>query len=268
MNAWAMLPLRPASISASSSASGHTADLMLNDYAGIVWKSAGGAASVIIAVDLGAEKSVDAALFFGCTGASLDWTLKVESATNASFTTGVTTLADGIPFLAGERFPTHGRGVGFWQSEAAVTARRYWRFTIASLSSAQVSVARLALGARLQLGRNFAFGGGQGVRDLGSADFSAQGVLVRRRAARLRTLGVTFPSVYRDEVEQKVQPLIEMAAGQEPVVIVTDPEEGPERQRNCWFGLLFGELGTVRRNAAGWEWRVGLVDLVPIPKQA
>ncbi len=265
VNAWGMLPL-VAAMTASNTAAGYDAAYMMNDHAGVVWKSGTGLSSVSFVADLGAAQVLDAALFFGCTGASTGWTLTVESADNAAFSVNQATLASGIPFLAGSIFPTHGRGVGYWQAGTTPTARRYWRFTIGNLSGAEVTVARLAIGRRMTLERNFAFGGAWGVRDLGSVNWSAQAVLLRRRAAKLRTLGLTFPSVTEDEVAQKVQPLIEIAAGQEPIVIVTNPIADAQRQVRCWIGILTGELGTIWRTAAGWEWRANLIDIIPIPK--
>lgn len=264
-NAWALRPLPLPSITASSTAAGHLASHVANDFAGVVWKSAGGASSVTLTLDMGAATAIDAALFFGCTGAAEGWTLTVQSADDSGFGTNLTTHASAVPFLAGAAFPTHGRGVGYWTAASVPTARRYWRFTIGSLANAQVTIARLAIGRRLTLERNFAFGGGWGVRDLGKVDFSRMGVRVRQRGAKLRTLGLSFPNVYKDEVEEKVQPLVEQVAGQEPIVLVTDPEDHAQRQRRCWFGHLTGELGTVWRTAAGWEWRANLIDLIPVP---
>lgn len=265
-NAWVMRALPMPGLSAGSTATGYQASHMANDHAGVVWKSAGGAASVTITVDMGSPVAVDAALFFGCTSAGGAWTLTVQSADDAAMTVNAATLANGIAFLAGAALPTHGRGVGYWSATAAVTARRWWRFTIGNLASAQVTVARLVLGRKMTLERNFAFGGGWGVRDLGMVDFSPAGVRIRRRAAKLRMVGLTFPAVRKDEAEAKVQPLVELVAGQEPIVLVTDPDPHAHRQQRCWYGHLVGELGTVWRSAAAWEWRANLIDLIPIPK--
>jgi hypothetical protein len=233
---------------------------------GVVWKTAAGPTTISLDIDLGSAQEVDAALLFGCTGATAAWTLRVRGADDAGFTTNVYVSAV-VPFLAGSEMPTHGRGVGWWTKDDGAISRRYWRFTIAGvLASEQVTVGRVAIGKRNILERNFAFGGGWGIRDLGRVEWSPYGVMLRRRAARLRALGITFPNVRKDEVEQKVQPLIEMNAGQEPIVLVTDPAPDPQRQKRSWFGPIVGELGTVWRAATGWEWRVNLVDLVPIPK--
>ncbi|HVJ01922.1 MAG TPA: hypothetical protein VM662_07035 [Sphingomonas sp.] len=267
-NAFVMRPLPFTPSMSSGTAVGYLASAVANDYAGVVWKSLGGQSQVSVEVDLGSDQSIDTALFFGCTDASTAWTMGVQSATNAAFNTGLVTHAAGIPFLAGSVFPSHGRGVGYWAGDVGLPARRYWRFLIQSLSNAPVTIARLAVGRRMTLERNFAFGGAFGVRDLGSVGWSPTGVLIRRRAAKLRTLGLSFPAVRKDEAEQKVQPLLELVAGQEPIVLVTDPATDSLRQQRCYLGNLTGELGTIWRTAAGWEWRANLIDLIPIPKSA
>jgi hypothetical protein len=265
--AWAVRPLT-GTMTASATAAGYDPSYVLNDYLGVVWKSPTGAASRTLTIDLGAGNAAgpDAALFFGCTGAVTAWTLAVDAADSADFATNYWSAGAAAQFLAGTTMPTHGRGVGYWTAASAPPARRYWRFTFASLASAAVTVGRLVLGTRLILERNFGFGAALGVRDFGSFDFSIQGVPLRRRAAKLRTLGVTFSWVRKDEIIAKVQPLLEMCAGQEPVALVSDPTADADRQLRCWFGPMVGDMGAIWRNAAAWEWRVSMIDLVAIPK--
>lgn len=262
--AWVLQPLALPHLSASATAPGSSIVLATNDYAGVVYRSPGGADAVTITIDMERTEAVDAALFFGCSGAEPGWLLSVESADDGAFAVNAALLATGIPFLAGVEMPSHGRGVGYWESSAPVTPRRWWRFTIYALGGAAVVIARIAIGRKLTLERNFAFGVGWGVRDFGTVDYSPRGVRMRRRAAKLRTLGLTFPAVTKDEVESKVQPLIEAVGGQAPIVIVTDPAPHAMRQRRCWIGTMTGELGTVWRSATGWEWRAALIDLIPI----
>lgn len=264
-NGWAMRPMVPAALEVTSEAAGYSRDYMLNDHMGVVWKTATGSASHAIKADLGSAQVVDAALFFGCTGAQAGWTLSVNAANSSDMVTDAWSGGT-VSFLAGSEFPTHGRGVGYWEAATTPPARRYWRFEVLGLASAALTVARLAIGTRLTLERNFVFGGAWGVRDLGRTDFSPQGVLLRRQAAKLRTLGLSFPHVRKDEAEGKVQPLIELRGSQHPIVLVTDPAANAMRQRRCWFGVLASELGTIWRAPNAWEWRNNLVDLVPIPK--
>ncbi len=269
-NAVAWRPLN-GTMTASATAAGYDPSYVLNDFSGIVWNSGAGAATRTLTIDLGAGYASlpipDAAMFLGCTGATTAWTLTVEAANSADFLTALWSGGT-AQFLAGATMPTHGRGVGLWIAPTAPPARRYWRFTFGSLSSAAVTVARLLLGTRLVLARNFQFGAAFGVRDLGSVEFSAAGVLLRRRAAKQRTLGFTFPNVQKDEVEALVQPLIELCAGQEVIALVTDPAAHANRQIRCWGGWMTGDMGTIWRAAHAWVWGVKLIDMIQIPKAA
>lgn len=257
-------------MSASNTAAGHEAAYVLNDYAGVVWKTDTGAASRTLTIDLGASgaKACDSALFLGCTGATTSWTITVEAANSADFATNYWTDGAAVPFLAGANMPTHGRGAGLWLAATTPPSRRYWRFTFGSLSNAAVTVARLMLGVRIALEINFEFGGSFGIRDLGKLDFSPQAALLRRRGAKMRTLSIRFPTVRKDEVLAKVQPLVEMLGAQETFALVTDPASSADRQQACWGGWLMGDLGTIQRAAHGWVWPVGMLDMIPIPKAA
>jgi hypothetical protein len=260
-------PLAIAAASADSSAAGHLPAYAVNDHAGIVWKSFGGASADALNLDLGAgnAKAIDLALFFGCTGATTSWQLSV-AALNDDLS--VAWASASAQFLAGSTPPSHGRGVGYWRADPASPppAKRHWRFTFSNLGGAQVTIARAAIGQAIALERNFAFGAAFGVRDLGRVEFSPMAALLRRRAARLRVLGLSFPAVRKDEAEGKIQPLLELSAGQEPIALVTDPDAHALRQQRCWMGWLEGELGTVWPRPSGFEWRANLVDMIPIPK--
>lgn len=262
------LPVPIVGANASSAAAGFDPGNVANDHMGVVWKSAGGTSFVSLILDLGAPRVVDTVAMFGCTGAQPGWEWEVHSSDDAAFTSGVTIHATALDFLAGQALPTHGRGVALWMAANPPAPKRYWRFAIGNLANAAVTIARIALGQRITLARNFAFGGAFGVRDLGSVNFSPSGVRLLRQASKLRTVGITFPAVTKEEAEAKVQPLVEQAAGQLPIVLVTDPDAHPLRQRRCWFGQLTGELGTIWRSAQSWEWRASLIDLVPIPAGA
>lgn len=261
MNGWAMRPLPFTPLSANS-ADGFEPEAAANDYMGVVWKGNG---SPYYTFDLGSAQDVDAILLFGCTGATSDFRLRVMAASNSGMSSDLYDSGH-LPFLAGADFPTHGRGVAWWTKEDGALSRRYWSIQISSLlGDIQPVIARIAIGKRLDLDRNFGFGAGFGVRDLGAVDFGPHANLIRRHGAGLRTVGLTYPSLHKDEVEEKVQPLIELARGTRPIALVTDPEEHPLRQRRAYFGFMTGDLGTVWRTAAAWEWQASMIDLVPIP---
>ncbi|ARR54549.1 hypothetical protein HY78_14475 [Rhizorhabdus wittichii DC-6] len=260
-------PADIASVTASSSAAGKDPSYVGNDYMGVVWQSAAGAGASLT-VDTGADIEADTALLFGCDGATSAMTLQLLASTAAQgpgfapagWTGGV------LPFLAGSEMPVNGRGVALWQAPegAGPPASRYWRFAIGGLSGGQATVARVVLGKRIRLARNFAFGTSFGVRDTGSIDFSRLGVMLRKRGAKLRTLGLSFQSIHRDECEQAVQPLIEEIGNTDCVAIVTDPAEHAMRQRRAYYGPFYGDYsnGLIWRKADQFQAQANLVSLI------
>lgn len=263
-NAIVVKPLAFASITASSTAAGYDAAYMGNDHIGVVWKSAAGAATRTITVDMGADIEIDTALMLGCTGATADWTLKVEAATAAQGSSfpGGSWVGDTLPFLAGSVMPASGRGKALWLAPASPPpASRYWRFTIGGLASAAATVARLVIGRKIQLDLNVVYGASFGVRDLGSMDFSRRGVLLRQAGKKLRMVNVTYPAATRAEVEAYVHPLLEEVGNTAPIGFILDPDADDQRQNRIWFGPMIGDLGTIWANVTGFEWRANIVDL-------
>jgi len=257
-NALILKPLPLTGATASSTMPGHDPAYVGNDFMGVVWRSAA-AASTDLVVDLGRDQTIDTALLLGCSGATAAMTLEVATATSAAGS--VFAAAAAQPFLAGSEMPTSGRGIAFWQAAAPIVAR-YVRFRIGGLGGAQAVVARVAVGAAIRLGRNFSTGSQFGVRDLGKADFSRHGVLLRNRGAKLRTIGLSFQSIDKPEVEAAVHPLLEQVGNTEVIAMVTDPAADPMRQRRIYFGPLVGDLGTALRKANFYQAQANLVSLV------
>lgn len=265
-NALIVKPLDIASVTASGTASGYSASYVANDHMGIVWKSDVGA-SKTITLDMGADVSADTALLLGCDGATSGWTLKVEANTAAHGSSFASPEWAGstLPFLAGAEMPVSGRGIALWQAPAGAgpAASRYWRFTIAGMGAGgQATVARIVLGADLGLERNFSYGGGQGVRDLGGVEFSRRAAMLRRTGGKLRTLSITLNSIYQDELEASVLPLLERIGNSEMLAIVLDPAAHAMRQRRCYYGPLTGDLLAIRRTANGYTAGLNMVSLV------
>lgn len=264
-NAILVEPLPLAAVTASSTAAGHDPAYVGNDHMGVVWKSASGASSRSLVIDLGADTAFDAIALFGMTGAQSGWTLKVEAATAAQGSSfpGGSWSGTTDPLLAGSAMPTSKRGKALWRAPAVSPPppSRYIRLTFGSLSSAAVTVARVVIGEAIQLDRNFQFGAAFGVRDLGSVDFSTRGVLLRRRGAKLRPVGLTFGAVYRDEVEGVVRPLIERIGNTECMALVTNPDAHEQRQNRMYFGPMIGDVGYIHRSAGRFEWRANVIGM-------
>ena len=261
-NALLLEPLAMPSITASNTASGYSAGNVGNDFMGLVWKSDAGAAARNIVIDLGADKPVDTIALFGLFGAQPGWQLSVDLATSAqgafggSFTSGPTES-----LLAGSAMPVSELGRALYRFVSPPPVSRYVRLNFSSLGSAAVQVSRAVICSAIQLDRNYQFGAAYGVRPLGTVDFSARGVLLRRRGKKLRGVGITFGSIYKDEVEEKVQPLLERIGNDEPLCIVTDPDADAQRQNRMWLGFLTGNLGTVHARPGGFRADFNLVAI-------
>lgn len=243
-----------------------------NDHAGVIWRSGlarDATPAIVLGLDLGKDIAVDTIMVFGITGSGPDALVRVRarSAAAGDFE-GPGYDGPLQPLFAGSEMPASGRQVAIIDVGATLASgslNRRIRLEFAFGDAARfIQIGRVAIGKRLTLDRNFAFGAGFGLRDLGAVDFSSGGGLLRRRAPKLRTVGLTFANAYRDEVEAKVQPLIERAGGQEAIALCVDPEPHPMRSRRCYFGPITGDLGTVQRSAQAWEWRAALIDLFPV----
>lgn len=258
--------LEPAAIvlaRCSTAADGYRASNTAEDPPGIVWRSRTGSASQWLVLDLGADVAVDTIVLTGLRGALAGWQWSIDLATQAQGAfTGAFWAGDDEDLLAGTAMPTSGLGKALWLAPAGAPAMaRYVRITFSSLADAAVEVARVCAGARLQLARNFRFGAAFGVRPLGKVDFTRRGVFSRLRGVKLRGVGISFGHVYRDEVEEQVQPLQERSGNDTTLVIVTDPDAHAQRQNRIYFGFLTGDLGVILARPGGYQCDFNLVAL-------
>lgn len=264
-NATILKPKPYTVLGASSTLTGYSAQNIANDMMGVVWKTAA-AISDYVVIDLGADTAVDTLVLLGLTGAQAGWTVRVDAATQAQgsgFGAGAFYQYASVTLLAGTTMPSSGRGRCYWEAPAGgPAAARYWRIWLNDPSgTAGKTLARLVIGTRIRPARNFDFGAVFGVRDTGSADFSRRGVLLRTRGMKLRSVGLSFNSLYRDEVEGFIHPLIEKVGGTGPIALILDPDAHAQRQNRIWFGPLVGDLGTVWAKPNGFSWQASLIDL-------
>lgn len=232
---------------------------LLNDYAGVIAQATCGIGTnnqAQITVDFGSDTSIDTLLVFGVELFPSGGQLIIDYATAAqgAFTGSYATDTSGVPY-AGSAAMTSGKGVSWWMLNTPVTAR-YVRISYQAGSGvidAAVRLSRLVIGKRIQPGRNFSYGAGFGVKDLGSLDFSRRGVLQRARGAKMRTVSLTFSSLYKDEAEGTMRPLLEQVGTTEMVAMCTDPAVHAQRQNRCSFGAFVGDVIVKWSNAATWE---------------
>lgn len=264
-NALLLEPATLESVVSSSTATGRRATNVARDPMGLVWRSATGSASQWLRIDLGADVPIDTILLLGLGGTAtlgdIEWTVDLATDAQGAFT-GSYWAGDTGSLLAGEAMPQSGKGKALWLAPAGAPATaRHVRIMFNSLSNASIEVARAVICQRIQLERNFRFGAALGVRPLGEVDFSARGVLLRRRGAKLRGIGISFPHVRRDEIEEKVQPLQERVGNDVAIAIVTDPDAHEQRQKRIYFGFLTGDIGAVWARPGGFQAEFNLVAL-------
>lgn len=262
-NAVIVEPASLAGVTSSTTAEGYRASNVGRDEPGIVWRSRTGSASQVLTIDLGADTPLDTIVLTGLRGAQASWQWAIDLATAAQGAfTGSFWAGSAADLLAGSAMPSSGLGKAFWQAPGgAPAAARYVRLTFSVLANAAVEVSRVVIGTRLQLARNFRFGAAFGVRPLGKVDFTRRGVFQRQRGVKLRGLGISFGHVYRDEVEEQVQPLLERNGNDTALVIVTDPDAHAQRQNRIYFGFLTGDLGTILARPGGYQVDFNLVAL-------
>jgi hypothetical protein len=255
-NAWIIPPVG-FTASSPNTALGVPGNLAL-DYAGIIWRSTV-TGLPYLRIDLGADTVIDTIAIFGLAGGIATATLQIYGSTAAEGAAARARASGTMPLLAGSEMPTSGLGVAL-AALPAWPAVRYIDIEF-GLAASYIQVSRVVIAKRFAPERNFSYGGTIGVRDLGSLDFSPRGVIIRRRAKKLRTASITFSALYRDEVEGITQPLLERIGNTEMIALFSDPSEDPMRQRRGFFGNLVGDLSQARRNAVGWETKVNIVSI-------
>lgn len=251
-------------VSGLGTAAGFPPESMNNDYAGVIWRSGGGVATGYLQLDFGVNVHIDRLMLFGLSGFPANATVKIYSSTAAQGATYAGWVSSALPLYAGSNRLPNGRGVSYVRmtETGGPPPSRYWRIEFGALANAVVDIGRLVLGKAYVPQRNFSFGGAFGIRDFSKVDFSARGALLRtRRPRKLRTVGISLPMAYRDEIEAVVQPMLESVGTDGPIALITDPDANAMRERRCYFGLLQGDLGSVWRNAKAWEWRADMVSL-------
>jgi len=247
MNGFLLRPEAIARATCSTAAESYRASNVGDDRMGLVWQSEATGSTQWLVLDLGEDLPVNTITLHGLTGAQDTWQWAVELATDAQGAfTGSYWAGSAEDLLAGAAMPVSGRGRAVWLApDDAPASVRYVRLAFSALSDAAVEIGRVCIGQRITLGRNFTYGAVKSIRPLGSVGFSTRGVLLRRRGAKLRGVGVSCDAVTRAEVEASVMPLYERVGNDEAVVLCLDPDADDQLQNRIWLGFLQGDLGSV-----------------------
>lgn len=260
-NAFLLAPMRISDFRVDGSLTMGDPSYLANDYVGVVCRvqcdNPGNGAA--LRFDLGSNQSVDTFMLFGLTDFPAEGTVIISYAVSAAPETFIA-VATQPPYAGGPR--TDGLGVLLCLAAAPVTAR-WIQFTFLAPSSGfAVKCSRAVIGTRFQPAIGFEYGAEFGVKDLGSLDVNARGVLLRHRGKKLRTLSLNFPSLSREEAESKAQKMLEQLGNSECVALCTNTAPEFERMNRCYYGPLIGDLGRTWVSARGHEVRINLLGLM------
>ncbi|NLS25702.1 hypothetical protein S2M10_06720 [Sphingomonas sp. S2M10] len=236
-----------------------------NDYAGVTVTLAcdGLDNAALLIFDLGADTPIDTVMVFGVSGfpqSGGQFWVQMATAAEGPFTSTYTNELGSA--YAGAILPTSGLGVSMLYKSSPNTARYVRLRWLAPSSGQSIRIARVVVGARFQPAINFEYGAQFGVRDLGSLDVNARGVLLRHRGKKLRTVSINFPALTRQEAEGVAQKMLEQVGNTECIALCTDPAADAERQSRCYFGPLVGDLGRTWATAAGHKVPVNLLGIL------
>jgi len=246
-NGFLLKPLDLELVTCSTAATSYRASNVNDDRMGLVWRSLASGSTQSLVIDLGADTELDTITLHGLTDAEATWQWAVELATAAQGKfTGSYWSGSAADLLAGATMPVSNKGRAMWQAPGGAPASaRYVRLAFSVLADAAIEVGRVVIGQRVTLGRNFTYGAAMGIRPLGSTAFSARGVLLRRRGARMRGVGVSVDAATRSEAETLIMPLLERVGNDETVCLCIDPTADAELQNRIWLGFLQGDLGSI-----------------------
>jgi len=257
-NAILVEPLALAAVTADSSAAGTEPAALADDMIGVVHRGTG-TPTAWVEVDLGSSRAVDFAAFLATEGAATGQRVRAAD-TQADLTAAPTFDSGVVDFAAGAQAGAFGRVHSWWETSPAQSFR-WWRFDINGLTE-PFAAGRLVLGRRTAFARNFSFGGGPGVRDLGRMEMSTHGALDRRRGAQARLLAIAWEALTRAEVETTLMPMLESLGRTELLLVVTDPAPHDRRARRMFFGFIAEDIETVQRHFDIWAWRTRLTSMI------
>ena len=226
-----------------ASAPGTSAAYVANDFMGMVYAGAVADAPIGVRLDFGAPVIADTVGVLGVLCSATAGAVMVFAGNDPTMATN-SFSADLSP--VGE--VRDGKGLhNIAAPIGAVGPYRYWLVRVAGPAGVAPMMARVLIGARYQPATNFSWGVGRGVNDLGEVSHSPRGATLRRRARKLRTLGLSWQFLTEAEAEGQALPLLEEVGNTEYVLACLNPDAHPQRSRRMYYGPLQGDLSLTWR---------------------
>lgn len=239
---------------------GTSSVFLANDFMGMVYRNSDSISSLGARLDLGTAKVVDTIALLRVITLGAAASVVVFAGDDPTFATygfsadispaaGELAMAGGYYNLVGAFSP--------------VGPYRYWYVQVwgqAGVITAEL--ARVVIGNRVQPSRNFSFGVARGVEDLGEVDHSPRGATLRRRARKLRALGLSWQFISQAEAEGFALPLLEEVGNTEYLLACLDPAAHVQRTRRMYFGNLKGDLSLTWRAHDLFEKRLQMQSVI------
>lgn len=274
-NALLLAPLPIATITADSSLNASFApEYLMNEYMGVRWASAN-LANSWLQVDLGTSPAVDTISFLATSQLGTAETVRIRAAATAANTTTSARLIDITQPIAGLYDFARVSPNNSYPNDSTfnlnlnslhlipLTTARFWRFDFATPTFIRFAAGRLVMGRRINLARNFTYGGlGRGVRDMASVEYTRGGGVLTTPGVKLRTLDMQWQSLSLAETESAILPLIEAAGGSGRLMICVDPDVNLYRSTRIYYGTLQAEQSVAIRAYDAYVWRAQLTSVV------
>lgn len=223
--------VRPGSLTGSSALATLPVANLQTQRLGQLWRGQPGVTSAWLVADFGAAKSIGAVLLAGTNlSPAATWRIRLSSsdATGAAgdvLDSGTVAAGVDVRFrlallvLATDR------------------AGRYLRLDLADATLPWLEAGRLAALALWRPRRNFAFGLQRGRIDASKLAKSETGDLFALPGGQQRTLALSLPQIYTDELLADVEDLIRSAGRHDDILVCLDPASS-----NLGFESIWGTL--------------------------
>lgn len=241
-------------------AAGAGAENLQNDFMGMVARSSAVNQLWQARLDLGTAQAIDTIAGVNVVAGSSASAWTVSGSNDATFATSG--YNSGSMALPADELGNGAARRNLMHLIPTAQTFRYWLITVSAAAGVQTEVARALVGTRVQPGRNFGFGVSRGVEDLGDVEFAPGGAILRRRARRLRTLGLSWGFVTQAEAEAAALPFLETVGTTEFVLASLDPDPNPQRSRRVYYGPLQGNPDIIWRAPNVFEKRLQLKSVI------
>lgn len=237
---FAVLPLSLTGIASGNEKANRPASHLAQPYPGMRWESSG-ASNVWARGQFGGATQAVSFMSLMAANAQSGTTIRLRLGTSQAAVDGSAPYDSGaVPLIS----PARTRADGLYHSHLelpSVVNASWWRIDIGS-HSGDFSAANLVLGEKRTAARFYNRDRELGYEDLGSLEFTRNGVQADTPGVLLRTLSFRFGWASEDEYFDNWAPLFSSKGKRQLVFWCLDPEPTIRRQDKSLFGYMARDL--------------------------